>query len=93
MSNDKNPEWLSKVSKSIIKHMNDDHSNSIVSSLNAQHSIKDKKAKMSKLEINGYFTMSNNKLYFIEFENTCNSLNQYKIELIRNAKKYRYYEL
>ena len=35
------PEWLSKASYRIIEHMNEDHSNSIVSTLNAQHSIKD----------------------------------------------------
>lgn len=93
MSNENNPDWLMKVSEGVIKHMNDDHSNSIVSTLHAQHGIKDKNAKMSKLEVNGYFTMSNNKLYFIDFENTCNSLEQYKTELIRNAKRYRYYEL
>jgi|TARA_B100001093_G_scaffold186934_1_gene179530 hypothetical protein len=93
MSNENIPDWLMKVSEGVIKHMNDDHSNSIVSSLHAQHGIKDKNAKMSKLEVNGYFTMSNNKLYFIDFENNCNSLKQYKTELIRNAKRYRYYEL
>ena len=48
--------------------MNDDHSNSIVSTLNAQHGIKDKYAKMEKLQVNGYFALSNQKLYFLEFE-------------------------
>ncbi len=93
MSKGNIPDWLMKVSKGVIKHMNDDHSNSIVSTLHAQHGIKDKNAKMSKLEVNGYFTMSNNKLYFIDFKNNCNSLEQYKTELIKNAKRYRCYEL
>ena len=31
MNDSKVPEWLSKASKRIIEHMNDDHSNSIVS--------------------------------------------------------------
>ena len=93
MTDKKLPEWLIKSSDGIIEHMNEDHSNSIVSTLHAQHGIKDKDAKMSKLEVNGYFTMSNEKLYFIDFENTCKSMGQYKNELIRNAKKYRNYEL
>ena len=62
------PEWLSKASYRIIEHMNDDHSNSIVSTLNAQHGIKDKNAKMEKLEVNGYFASSDEKFYFLEFE-------------------------
>ena len=93
MTDKKLPEWLIKVSDEVIEHMNKDHSNSIVSTLHAQHGIKDKDAKMSKLEVNGYFTISNEKLYFIDFENTCKSMGQYKNELIRNAKKYRNYEL
>ena len=93
MADKKLPDWLIKSSDGIIEHMNKDHSNSIVSTLHAQHGIKDKHAKMSKLEVNGYFAVSNEKLYFIDFENTCKSMGQYKNELIRNAKKYRNYEL
>ena len=52
------PEWLSKAFYRIIEHMNDDHSNSIVSTLNAQYGIKDENAKMEKLMVNGYFASS-----------------------------------
>ena len=93
MNNNKVPEWLSKASKRIIEHMNDDHSNSIVSTLNAQHGIKDKNAKMEKLHVNGYFALSNQKLYFLEFQQVCNSAQEYKAELIKHAKKYKSYEL
>ena len=47
------PEWLSKASYRIIEHMNDDHSNSIVSTLNAQHGIKDKILKWRNLKLMG----------------------------------------
>ena len=87
------PEWLSKASYRIIEHMNEDHSDSIVSTLNAQHGIKDINAKMEKLEVNGYFASSAGKFYFLEFENSCNSNDEYKSELIKNAKKYRNFEL
>ena len=93
MNSTKIPKWLTSVSDGIIEHMNKDHSNSIVSTLHAQHGIKDKNAQMSKLEVNGYYAKSKNKLYFLEFKNSCNSLKQYKTELIRNAKKYRKYEI
>ena len=87
------PEWLSKASYRIIEHMNGDHSNSIVSTLNAQYGIKDKNAKMEKLEVHGYFASSKGKSYFLEFENVCNSPEEYKTELIKHAQKYRNYEL
>ena len=48
--NDSNvPKWLLNASFRIIKHMNEDHSNSIVSSLNAQHGVKNKNAKIEQL--------------------------------------------
>ena len=93
MNDSKVPDWLLNASNRIIEHMNDDHSNSIVSTLNAQHGIKDKNAKMEKLKQNGYFASSNGKLYFLEFKQVCNSADEYKIELIKHAKKYRDYEL
>ena len=93
MNESKVPEWLLKASDRIIEHMNDDHSNSIISTLNAQHGIKDKYAKMNKLEVDGYFALSNGKKYFLKFEQVCNSADEYKTELIKHAKKYRSYEL
>ena len=92
--NDSNvPEWLFNAYFRIIEHMNEDHSNSIVSTLNAQHGIKDKNAKMEELQVNGYFVLSNQKLYFLEFQQVCNSAKEYKSELIKHAKKYRSHEL
>ena len=93
MNESKVPEWLLKESDRIIEHMNDDHSNSIISTLNAQHCIKDKYAKMNKLEVDGYFALSNGKEYFLKFEQVCKSADVYKTELIKHAKKYRNYEL
>ena len=49
----------------MIDHMNDDHSNSIVPTLNSQHGIKDKNAKMDELKVNGYFASSNGKFYLL----------------------------
>ena len=59
MNNIKVPNWLMNAFNGIIKHINADHSNSIVSILNAQHGIKEKNAKMEKLHVNGYFASSN----------------------------------
>ena len=93
MNGSKVPNLLMNASDRIIEHMNDDHSNSIISTLNAQHGIKDKNAKMEKLEVDGYFALSNQKLYFLKFEQICNSAEEYKAELVNLAKKYRSYEL
>ena len=36
-----NPDWLKKYAYRVIEHMNEDHQNTIVSTLNAQLKIKD----------------------------------------------------
>ena len=77
----------------IISHMNEEHSNSIVSTLHAQHGIKDKNAKMVKLKEDGYFVLSNNKSHFLKFEKSCKSASDFKTELIKHAQKYRNFEL
>ena len=76
----------------MIEHMNEDHSNVIVASLNAQHGIKDKKAKMIALCIDGYYVASKNKIFFIAFENACLNVKSYREMLVSQAKKYREFE-
>ena len=86
------PKWL-KQEKSMIEHMNEDHSNSIVSTLNAKLGIKDKHAKMLRLTMDGYYVSSKNKIYFLDFNLPCFSVKQYRDKLVEQAKEYRDFEL
>ena len=87
------PDWLEANSARIIQHMNEDHSKSIVSTLHAQHDIKDSKARMEKLATDGYYVLTQGKLLFLSFENRCENVNEYKTELVKHAKMYREYEI
>jgi len=89
---DKSPKWQDKEN-SIIEHMNDDHSNSIISTLHAHHKIKDKNAKMIALNIDGYYIETNKELKFIAFNHPCLNLKDFKDELVRQAHEYREFEL
>ena len=91
--NDSNPRWLKQCAQGVIEHMNQDHSNTIVSTLNAQFRIKDAEALMVELRVDGYFVLSNGQQYFLKFEKACNSAEEYKLELVKNAKKYREFEI
>ena len=86
------PKWK-KNQQAIIQHMNDDHSNSICSSLNAQHGIEDVNAKMLFLTIDGYYILSNKKLYFIQFDIISLNPKQYKENLVSLAHQNREFEL
>ena len=86
------PKWL-KQEKSMIEHMNEDHSNSIVSTLNAKLGIKDKHARMLRLTMDGYYVSSKNKIYFLDFNLPCFTVKQYRDKLVEQAKEYRDFEL
>ena len=87
------PNWLIEAAARIIKHMNEDHSGSIASTLNGQHGIQDINAKMDALEVNGYYIKSNGALYFVKFTKICASPNEYKSELVKHAHLYRNFEV
>jgi len=86
------PKWLKKE-HSMIEHMNEDHSNSIVSTLNAKLGIKDKHARMLRLTMDGYYVSSKNKIYFLDFNLPCFTVKQYRDKLVEQAKEYRDFEL
>jgi hypothetical protein len=48
---------------------------------------------MAELFVNGFYASSQNKLYFLTFERSCSSSEEYKLELIKHAKKYSDYEI
>ena len=73
-NNNNLPPWLSESANRIIDHMNLDHADSIAASLNALYEVKDKNAKMVKLETDGYHIYSNDEYFFIPFSRKCNSL-------------------
>ena len=85
---DESPRW-SKSEESIIKHMNEDHSDTIIAALKAQHDVNDKSAKMVQLTIDGYYLRTKRQLYFIKFSKTCHSSKEYKDELVALAKQYK----
>ena len=86
------PEWKG-AENSIINHMNNDHLNSIISSLNAQHAVKDNTARMIFITIDGYYLQSSKGIFFIQTEKICYNMKEYKKELTKLAIQNRSFEL
>ena len=78
--------------KNMIDHMNEDHSNTIKSALHAEHDIKDKKAVMIGLSIDGYYIRSKSNVFFINFDYPVFTSKEYRNILIELSKKYRSFE-
>ena len=85
---DRSPKWR-KSEVGIIEHMNEDHSDTIVTALKAQHNVDDMTAKMVQLTIDGYYLKTKSELFFIKFEEPCYNLKEYKEALIAQAKRYK----
>ncbi len=85
---DELPKW-SKSEDSIINHMNDDHSDTIVSAVKAQHGVEDKTSKMILLTIDGYYAKTVSGVFFIKFPSICKSSKEYKDALVSLAKLYK----
>tara|TARA_Y100000768_G_scaffold40323_1_gene26436 strand:- start:356 stop:1075 length:720 start_codon:yes stop_codon:yes gene_type:complete len=85
---DKSPKW-DKSEVGIIEHMNEDHSDTIIAALKAQHGIVDMTAKMVMLTIDGYYLRTKNELFFIKFPKACYNSKEYKDALISLAKMYK----
>ena len=83
-----NIEW-SGAEKNIINHMNEDHSEAITASLKAQYGLNCDKATMISLCIDGYYVVSNEKKYFISFDEPCLTRKSYKDMLVKQAKLYK----
>lgn len=86
------PDWY-KNEKAIINHMNNDHQETIVSALKAQHNIEDKTVKMSLINIDGYYVKSGESHYFIQFQEPSYTSADVKKSLTLLAKKYKKFEL
>ena len=81
---------LGQASSRIISHMNEELQ---FNCLFTHNRIKDINARMVELFVNGFNASSENKVYFLTFEKSCSSPEEYKHELIKHAKKYRDYEI
>ena len=86
-----NPKWSIKE-MNIIEHMNNDHQNTIISSLKAEHNIEEIDPKIIFLTIDGYYIQGATNIYFIQLNKVCNTSSEYREELIRLAKENKKFE-
>ena len=73
----------------IIEHMNEDHQNTIVAALKAQHNIVDNTARMTLLCVDGYYASTDSGIYFISFPKPALNMKEYRQVLVQLAKTYK----
>ena len=85
----KDLDWLGKE-KSMLKHMNEGHSDSISAALWSLKGIKDDKSKILAICIDGYYVQSNEDIYFIQFEDISVTSAEIKDSLVIHAKMFKH---
>lgn len=76
-------------SRDLIEYMNKNISALVSATLQAQHGLVANDVEVISLEVDGYFVKSDEKFYFLTFDNSCKTFHDFRTELLTHAKNYR----
>ena len=77
------------VSKDIVEYMNKDIKILVSATFRAQHGIISNNIQVTSLEIDGYYVTSDGKSYFLTFSKPCETLHDFRNELLIHVRNYR----
>lgn len=73
----------------MIDHMNEDHQDAMSLILAHHHAIQDDTPTMTGIVNDGFYIHSNNKNYYVPFENRCIEQGSARTELVRLTNRAR----
>ncbi len=82
------PEWRNGE-LSMIEHMNEDHSDVVISCMKSLFNIDDNNAKMVGICIDGYYISSKSKIHYIPFDKPCLNAKQIREALVAHSKEFK----
>ena len=80
---------MNLTSMGLIEYMNKNISCLISATLQAQHGLLTDDIEVTALEVDGYFVKSDGKTYFITFDKSCETLHDFKNEMLIHVRNYR----
>ncbi|WP_421133112.1 HugZ family protein [Alteromonas sp. A079] len=81
--------WGIEAEKNMIDHMNEDHQDAMSLILGHHHAIQDDTPTMTGIVNDGFYIHSNNKNYYVPFENRCTEQGSARTELVRLTNRAR----
>lgn len=81
--------WSFEAEKNMIDHMNEDHQDAMSLILAHHHGIQDNAPIMSGVVSDGFYIHSNNKNYYVPFENTCTKHEDVRMALVKLTNRAR----
>ena len=76
-------------SRALVDYMNKNIPVLVSATLQGQHGLITDNVKVTSLEDDGYFVTSNGKSYFLTFDNSCKTFDDFRTELLSHLRNYR----
>ena len=76
-------------SRALIDYMNKSIPGLVSATLQGQHGLITDSVRVTSLEVDGYYVISDGKYYFLNFDNSCKTWGDYKNELLAHVRVYR----
>ncbi len=77
------------LSRDLVKYMNDNILSLVSATFQAQHGIISDNLEVTSLEVDGYYVISDGKIYFLTFNKPCETFHDFKNELLTHVRNYR----
>ena len=80
---------MGHLSRDLVEYMNENILSLVSATFQAQHGLIADDVEVVSLEVDGYYIRSGGKAYFLTFSNPCETLHDFKNELLAHVRNYR----
>ena len=77
------------LSRDLVKYMNENILSLVSATFHAQHGKISDNLEVTSLEVDGYYVISDGKTYFLTFNGPCETIDDFKNELLYHLRNYR----
>ena len=76
-------------SSDLVEYMNKNIKALVLATFRAQHGLISNNIEVKSLETDGYYIMSDGKSYFLTFSKPCETIHDFRNELLIHVRNYR----
>ena len=77
------------ISPDLVEYMNKNIKILVSATFRAQHGIISNSIEVKSVETDGYYIMSDGKSYFLTFSKSCETIHDFRNELLIHVRNYR----
>jgi hypothetical protein len=77
------------LSRDLVEYMNENILSLVSATFHAQHGRVSNNLEVTSIEVDGYYIISNGKTYFLTFNRPCQTIDDFRNELLYHLRNYR----